>query len=295
MELPTASVYLSEARWRVGDEDGADAAADLAHDAARRQGSNHYLLEALASFPSVVTRRLDSEPRADSQWHELGRALRSQDITVDLRLTARVELVEFGEPVDSRRRHTGTAAENRQELRTARLPDQPRPCRRRAVRSCSGRCSTAARTTPPAPISARPCISFARSCPARSGSCPSRAACRWRIRVIVSSESARLETLLAEAARLQGEQRIDATLRAIAIPDRGQYLPGLSSIWIEERRDRLALVADARQEQRSCASRRALRRRGAARRGDAGPTIRSGRPRTDSRCGSPTPPATRTA
>ena len=47
-----------------------------AFDAASRQGcSNHYLLQALASFPSVVMRRLDAEPRADSPWHDLGRAL----------------------------------------------------------------------------------------------------------------------------------------------------------------------------------------------------------------------------
>ncbi len=57
------------------------------------------------------------------------------------------------------------------------------------------------------------------------------------------------ERLLAEAARLQGEERVEATLRALAVADRGQYLEGLSSIWIEERRDRLArLVADARQD-----------------------------------------------
>ena len=48
----------------------------------------------------------------------------------------------------------------------------------------------------------------------------------------VSSESARLEASLAEAARLQGEERIAATLRALAIVDRGEYLPGLSSNWV---------------------------------------------------------------
>ena len=65
----------------------------------------------------------------------------------------------------------------------------------------------------------------------------------------MTGESARLEAALAEAARLQGEERVEATLRALAVADRGQYLEGLSSIWIEERRDRLArLVADARQD-----------------------------------------------
>ena len=98
IELPTAAVYLSEARWRADDESGADAAADLAFETARAQGSNHHLLKALASFPAVVTRRLDAEPRADSPWHELGRALRAQDVSVDLPFAAQVELREFGEP-----------------------------------------------------------------------------------------------------------------------------------------------------------------------------------------------------
>src|SRR6185437_13986932 len=65
----------------------------------------------------------------------------------------------------------------------------------------------------------------------------------------VSGESARLEAALAQAARLQGTERIDATLCAVAIADRGRYLEGLSSLWIEERRERLGrLVTDARQD-----------------------------------------------
>jgi DNA-binding SARP family transcriptional activator len=65
----------------------------------------------------------------------------------------------------------------------------------------------------------------------------------------VSCESSGLETALAQAARLQGEERIEATLRAITVADRGEYLEGLHSMWIEDRRERLArLVADARQD-----------------------------------------------
>jgi two-component SAPR family response regulator len=65
----------------------------------------------------------------------------------------------------------------------------------------------------------------------------------------VSSESARFEALLAEAARLQGDERLDATMRALAIAERGEYLPGIAGAWVEERRERLAmLVADARQD-----------------------------------------------
>jgi DNA-binding SARP family transcriptional activator len=248
LELPTAAVYLSEARWRAGDEDGADAAADLAHDAARRQGSNHYLLQALASFPAVVARRLDSEPRADSPWHELGRALHAQGVTAARPLTVRVELVEFGTPailVDGepapRPRIAKSyellafllgrdrASAGRDELLSAlfdgRSDDSARAYLRQAVHQL--------REVLPAEV--------------RLVSEPTRT---WLEEpASVSSESARLEATLAEAARLQGEERIEATLRAIAVADRGRYLEGLSSVWIEERRDRLArLVTDARQD-----------------------------------------------
>jgi DNA-binding SARP family transcriptional activator len=67
--------------------------------------------------------------------------------------------------------------------------------------------------------------------------------------MVASSESTQLEALLAEAARLQDAQRLEATLEAIAIAERGAYLEGLSSIWIEGRREWLArLILDARHE-----------------------------------------------
>jgi DNA-binding SARP family transcriptional activator len=248
LELPTAAAYLSEARWRAGDEDGADAAADLAYEAAVRQGSNHYLLQALASFPAVLARRLDSEPRADSPWHELGRGLRAQDVAVDLRLAARVELVEFGEPavlVDgvpaprpriaksyellafliSRPRHRATRDELLGALFDGRSDDSARAYLRQAVHQL--------REVLPSDVKL---VSDAHGTALHDT-------------MIVSSESTLLETLLAEAARLQGEERIEANLRAIAIAARGQYLEGVHSIWVEDRREHLArAVLDARQD-----------------------------------------------
>ena len=66
--------------------------------AARRQGSNHILLQALADFPAVVSRRIDAEPGADSPWHELGRALIAQGVAIDARAGVSVSLREFGSP-----------------------------------------------------------------------------------------------------------------------------------------------------------------------------------------------------
>jgi two-component SAPR family response regulator len=67
--------------------------------------------------------------------------------------------------------------------------------------------------------------------------------------VAISSESMRFETQLAEAARLQGADRIAATLAALAIFDRGEYLPGGRSDWADGRQQELAdLATDARYE-----------------------------------------------
>jgi DNA-binding SARP family transcriptional activator len=65
----------------------------------------------------------------------------------------------------------------------------------------------------------------------------------------IATESLRFERDLAEAARLQGAERLDATLRALSVYDRGEYLPGRRSAWSDEREAQLASAAtDARYE-----------------------------------------------
>src|SRR5581483_4335554 len=109
LELPTAAVHLAEAEWRLGNDDASDRAADIAAAAAARQGSNHILLQALADFPSVASRRLDADADADSTWHELGRALVARDVPLAVAGGTDVVLDEFapalyvaGEPVRPR-------------------------------------------------------------------------------------------------------------------------------------------------------------------------------------------------
>jgi ATP/maltotriose-dependent transcriptional regulator MalT/DNA-binding SARP family transcriptional activator len=75
LELPAAAVFLSEAEWRMQDEEASDRAAAIALDAARRQGTNHLLLQALAEFPAVATRQMDAQADGGSTWHDIGRAL----------------------------------------------------------------------------------------------------------------------------------------------------------------------------------------------------------------------------
>jgi DNA-binding SARP family transcriptional activator len=67
--------------------------------------------------------------------------------------------------------------------------------------------------------------------------------------VAAASESTRFEAQLAEAARLQGVERLSATLDALARYDQGEYLPGARTLWADERRELLAdLAVDARGE-----------------------------------------------
>ena len=96
--LPQAAVCLSEAEWRTGDEARADAAADLAVEAAQRQGSNHLLVQALHDFPAVVSRRLDAIESVDSIWHEIGRSLIASGVDLKSSIRPQILVREFGEP-----------------------------------------------------------------------------------------------------------------------------------------------------------------------------------------------------
>lgn len=248
LELPTAAVYLSEARWRAGDEDGAMAAADLAFEGARLHGSNHYLLQALASFPAVVTRRLDSEVSADSSWHELGRALRTQNVPVELPFSARVELREFGEPaifVDGAPAPRPRIAKSYELLAYLTSRQRAEASREELLTALfDGRSDGSARSY------LRQAVHQLREVlPDEVNLVSDGARVSLGESLLVSSESARLERLLAEAARLQGEQRLDATLAALEIAEGGEYLPGMGAAWADDRRETLGrVVADARMD-----------------------------------------------
>ncbi|HEX5620023.1 MAG TPA: BTAD domain-containing putative transcriptional regulator [Solirubrobacteraceae bacterium] len=245
LEMPTAAVYLAEAEWRTGDEGAADAAADVALDAAKRQGSNHIVLQALADFPFVASRRIDTEPGGESAWHELGRALMAQRATVGTPVRSSVELHEFGRsaivvdgtPVRPRIAKTyellaylttrpGLRAE-RAELLDALFDGRADPSTRAYLRQAI-RWLREVLGSPDAVI-------------AEDGEI------RLGDTVSVAGESTRLEVMLAEAARLQGADRLDATLAALTIADQGEFLPDASTQWVEHRREALgSVITDAR-------------------------------------------------
>jgi DNA-binding SARP family transcriptional activator len=237
LELPFAGVFLAEAHWRAGDEAAADAAADLALEAAQRQRSNHQLLQALAFFPAVVSRRVDAAPDAGSVWHELGRALIAQGAAAPLSVRIPVELHEFGERVilvegEEVKPRIGKSYEllsfllahpgkefTREELLEAlfegRRDDSARAYLRQAIRWLRETLPEGAFLVEGQSVALGPAVTTV-------------------------SDSMELSRQLAEAARLQGVERLEATMKAVEIYDRGQFLPGPRGGWADEREQQLA-------------------------------------------------------
>jgi DNA-binding SARP family transcriptional activator len=232
LELPAAAVYLAEAEWRAGNEEAADRAADTALRAAQRQGSDHILMQALADVPAVVSRRIDSEPSADSSWHRLGRSLIAQGVRLTANPGVAVRFRDFGErsiEVDGEPRQPKiskgyellayllTYGESTREdllgaLFKGRADDSARAYLRQAINALRDCLPDGALITPPGgPV-------------------------RLADDVLVVSDSDNLESRLMEAARLRGEDRIAATLSALALTEQGEYLGGATSAWVDDRR-----------------------------------------------------------
>jgi DNA-binding SARP family transcriptional activator len=246
LEMPAAAVYLAEAEWRMGNEQAADDAADLALEAAQVQGFNHMLLLALHEFPAVLSRRLDAEPAAESPWHELGRALHAQGLAVAAPARAAVQLREFGrlaiavEGDEVRPRIAKTY-----ELLAYLLTRPQHKAERDELLDVlfDGRADDSARAY------VRQAIRWLRAVLPPEGLITERARVALSDQLAVVSESVELERALAQAASLRGAERMAATLAALEVVDQGAYLPGIESQWVEERRQLLReLTTDARYE-----------------------------------------------
>ncbi|NMO89396.1 BTAD domain-containing putative transcriptional regulator [Actinomycetospora sp. TBRC 11914] len=240
--LPAAAVYLAEAAWRSGDEDGADAAADVALAAARGQGSVHGLLSALAEFPDVLARRLDLEVDADSPWHELGRALRTRVEGLDDLIGSAVHVAEFG--------RTAITLDGREvKPRLAKSVELLAHLATRGDAEAVGRPELLGalfegRRDESATSYLRQAILHLRKVlPDVVGTVDgSPGALRLCPGVRVTTESRRVVALVAQATTRRGEERLRLLLDALELVDRGPYLPGLRSAWVEERRLQLAEI-----------------------------------------------------
>jgi ATP/maltotriose-dependent transcriptional regulator MalT len=246
LDLPTAAVYLAEAEWRIGNEEASDRAADLALDTARRQGSNHLLLQALDDVPTVLTRRLDAEAGTVSRWHELGRARMARTRGGASLRSASIELQEFGQRRllvggDEAKMPIGKSYEllaylltrpgeviHREALLSVLFDDRQDASSRSYLRQTIRWLKAAI----PENV-----LSVNAETVALTDASP------------IVSEATELVRRLAEAAGLQGVERLERTLRAIAIFEQGPYLPGVRSAWVDSReRELTELVTEARSQ-----------------------------------------------
>jgi len=245
--LPAAGVYLAEALWRLSDEDGADRAVEVARRAALAQGSNDMLLQALADFPAVLSRRLDAEAAGESCWHRLGRALAAQREEALPSAGATVVLAEFG-----RVAITVDGAEVRPRIKKsyellAYLLSRPgRESSKEELLAAlfDGRADESA-----AAYLRQAIIKLREVLPDGVGLETVGGQVRLAGDVAVASESVRFEELVAGAAVLQEADRLAALQRAFNLLERGDYLPAVEAGWATARRVELARrAADARHD-----------------------------------------------
>ncbi|MET9878219.1 BTAD domain-containing putative transcriptional regulator [Actinacidiphila glaucinigra] len=238
LELPTAAVYLSEAMWRAGDAEAADAAADLALGVASAHGGRHLLLQALDDVPAVAVRRADAEPSHSSPWHELVAALSSGRAALSAPASPRLVLEEFGVvrlSADGREVRPRLAKST--EL-LAFLLNRPAATARRALLLDSlfpGRSDAAGRSY------LRQAVYRLREVlPEGVALLQEGDVHRLTPHTSVAGSSGAFGRLLAEAGRQDGEHRFHTLLEALRTAGRGPYFEGVSTPWLDARREELA-------------------------------------------------------
>ena len=243
LELPTAAVYLAEAEWRAGNEDAADRAADIALAAAQpaglqphpHAGARRRARRALAPSRQRGERGLDlapGRPRADRR----GRAPDDDPRRVHPLQRLRGALLE----VDGELRPPKISKSY--EL-LAYLLTHGEATREGLLGALfKGRADNSARAY------LRQAINGLREClPERALVAPQGGTVALADDVLIVSDSEQLESRLIEAARLQGRDRVVATLDALTLSERGEYLEGMRTAWVDDRRARLSeRVIDAR-------------------------------------------------
>ncbi|WP_354698578.1 HTH-type transcriptional regulator MalT [Paraconexibacter sp. AEG42_29] len=247
LELATAAVYLAEAEWRAGNDAAADEAADVALDAARRQGSRHLLLQAIRDFPAVLSRRMDAEPATDSAWHAIGRALTAQRAGTSGQTFEVLHLRDFGPPAlmvdaEPRRPRIAKSLELLAYLVAHRGEVIPRPMLIDLL--FEGRDDESTRAYLRQAIRQLKLV-----LPEGSGLTVGDGTIMLEVGAPLSSDASRFGASVSAAALLVGSARLKATTDALVLYDRGEYLEGLTSSWVDaERRTLRALAGTARYE-----------------------------------------------
>lgn len=237
LELPIAAVYLAEAAWHCGEEENSDLAADIALAAAHQQGTDEVLLRALREFPEVLSRRLDGLAAGDTDWHRLGGRILNEDARQILSSTVIVRLQEFGTP----RILVGDAeakpriAKSYELLAYFASLDTKTATRPQLLDALfDGRDTNASRSY------LRQAIHQLRAVlPEGVGPFIANEMVALVEHVAIESEAARFEQVAHRARSNDPRSRLEEILVALAVLERGDYLPKAKSEWFERRRAEL--------------------------------------------------------
>jgi DNA-binding SARP family transcriptional activator len=244
LELPTAGIYLSEAEWRLGSEEAASFAADVALQAADRQGSRHLLLQAIADVPGVLARRFEDERSPDGPWHDVARALALRDRAPWRSPQARVSVQDFGVPsitVDGHAEHFRIA---RVAVALGYLAVAGGPVTRTELLDAlfDGRGDDSAKAY------LRQVLHGVRNViPAGTQLQVAGDTIALPRALTVETDSMRLCARLAEAGGLRSELRVAAVTRALAPAEKGAIFEGVECAWVHARRAEMDhIVTEAR-------------------------------------------------
>ncbi len=244
LELPAAWVLLAEARWRMGDEEGHDAAADAAREAAELIGTLGPLLLALEDVPDVLARRIDAAGPDDDRWRALARVGPSPHAASTLE-GSRVVVGTLGRPrmiVDGAVREISPPRAIDVAAAVARAGARGVP-RARLVESLAEHSTDAANYLRQVIHRLRRLVPEDVELTSEDG------LLRWSPPGAVVAEDDVLRSLLARAERETGPERLDTLGGALALAARGPLTAADETAASRAMSEELsALVAEARRE-----------------------------------------------
>jgi DNA-binding SARP family transcriptional activator len=234
LELPTAAVYLSEACWRASLFDEADHAADLALDATRKQGTKHTIMQALAEFPEVISRRIDSSIESETPWHIFARLVlgssRAKQVTQS---SSGVYVREFGGLTIEVDRKTVTPRIKKSNELFALMAARGGSIAR--AEALSSLFDTDNRRSAQAYL--RQAIHQLKLIlPAECGLVATPETIAVTGDVDIETESGTVETMIATAGRQENHRRLRTLEAMLEVAGRGEFAQGITTEWAEIRR-----------------------------------------------------------
>jgi hypothetical protein len=248
LELPAALAFLAEARWRTGDREGHEEAARRALRAARDMGTLGPLAAALRDVPDVLSRSLEADGADAEEWRLLARGDGPADVPTASALTR----LTFGTLGRLRAVVEGAEVEVTPILALAVGAEVARAGRRGVPRSALVE-RLSGHSTDPQGYLRQLVLRLRRIAPAGVGLVTEDGIIRWSPPGAVVTEDAVLRSLIAQAGRESGEQRLEMLGAVHDLAGQGELVVASDMTGGVELRDDLARrVAEARREHAEC-------------------------------------------